>query len=159
MPETQTFILSQVAEIAQVPRNTLRDWLRRDHFELKRTSGWQRFRIDEVALIGVYADIMKKTKGDHELALAAAQSAYGAFRAWMREGGEYFAIMHAARGDDGNLHTWISSSPAEAMDLMQEIATHGAQSNVLLWIDLAATFLKVVGRANELSKQNGENDE
>ncbi|WP_424989716.1 MerR family transcriptional regulator [Fluviibacterium sp. S390] len=163
MTPNDTFILSQVADIAGVPRNTLRDWLRRDYFGIKRTKGWTRFRIDEVAIIGVYADVLKRTKGDHELALAACKSAYGAFSTQVlqeeRTANNFHAVLHATRDDDGTLRTWISDSNQASMEYFEEVSTSHPDCPVHFWVDLASSFMAVFVRASEISKANGDEDE
>lgn len=61
-------LVSEVAQVAGVPRETLRVWLRREFFGFDRPKGsWKRFTDYETIIIAVFAALVRVTK-DHDLA-------------------------------------------------------------------------------------------
>lgn len=61
-------LVGEVAQVAGVPRETLRVWLRREFFGFNRPKGsWKRFTDFETIIIAVFAALVRVTK-DHDLA-------------------------------------------------------------------------------------------
>lgn len=157
--ENPTFILSQVAEIAGVPRNTLREWLRRDLFEIERPKGWQRFHFLEVLLIGVFADVMGQIR-DSEIAIRAARLAVGKYNAWADEGGEFFAVMHVFKAGDV-IDSAISESRDDCLKFLSDLLEYGPakSQSVRIDIDLREALFPVLQRVKKHVDENGETDE
>lgn len=82
MDLNRTYLVGEVALIAQLPRDTLRVWLRRDYFDFDRPEGWKRFTFLETITIAVFAAVVRRTK-DHEVAKKIAEIE---FENWFNSG-------------------------------------------------------------------------
>lgn len=148
-----TFLLGEVARIAQVKRETLRMWDRRGYLDLgDASSGWRRFSLEETLAIGTYAAIMRISK-DHEIA-GRIKEVVGDYAAQCLDGvvGErLWSIVH--RTESGEIDETLIDDEEEAFRFFRELMTgqtledcRGASMIDIagLYRDLAARIMKVV---------------
>lgn len=123
----RTKLVSEVARVAGVPRETLRVWLRRGYFRFSRPSGtWKRFTDFETITIAIFARLLRATQ-DHDLAeVGSLLAAEKLMSEWKKDeaGVPYFAngtftrdrFMVFWRGAEGTWTVDICDAPTEAQN-------------------------------------------
>lgn len=130
MAEKLTFILSEVSEIADVQRDTMRMWERRGLIDLGDggSQGWRRFSGADALRVGAYAAIVKATK-DHEIA-NQIQRVVKQYASQLQDGviGDcLWAIVY--RTEAGDIEETLIEDNDEAFNFFRELMTGVAAIN------------------------------
>lgn len=72
MAKFRKMTMGEVSETAGDPKETIRSRINRGVGEAQKSPGWARFDVPSTVQIAVHAELMRRTDGNHEIALQTA---------------------------------------------------------------------------------------
>lgn len=75
MEKFRKMTMGEVAEVAGEPKETIRARINRGVAPAQRAPGWARFDVPSTVQIAVHAELMRRTEGNHQIALQTADFA------------------------------------------------------------------------------------